>query len=140
MAVKTDARTGHDIAYVTRGHAAGCAGAMACYVRTGHHSKETGEWRDGKGLVATSWLHTISRDGDPQLHVHLAVLNAVQRIDGADDDEERRKAWADQTTEDELHVLSAVPPDRIGRPRGLRPAHLGFRGSRRLGMRSDQGS
>ena len=41
--------------------------AMPCYVRTGHHSKDTGEWRDGKGLVATSWLHTISRDGDPQL-------------------------------------------------------------------------
>jgi len=59
--------------------------AMACYVRTGHHSKDTGEWRDGKGLIATSWLHTISRDGDPQLHVHLAVLNAVQRADGADD-------------------------------------------------------
>jgi hypothetical protein len=59
--------------------------AMACYVRTGHHSGTTGEWRDGKGLVATSWLHTISRDGDPQLHVHLAVLNAVQRADGADD-------------------------------------------------------
>jgi conjugative relaxase-like TrwC/TraI family protein len=59
--------------------------AMACYVRTGHHSKDTGEWRDGKGLVATSWLHAISRDGDPQLHVHLAVLNAVQRADGADD-------------------------------------------------------
>jgi conjugative relaxase-like TrwC/TraI family protein len=59
--------------------------AMACYVRTGHHSKDTGEWRDGKGLVATSWLHTISRDGDPQLHVHLAILNAVQRADGADD-------------------------------------------------------
>jgi conjugative relaxase-like TrwC/TraI family protein len=58
--------------------------AMACYVRTGHHSKDTGEWRDGKGLVATSWLHTISRDGDPQLHVHLAVLNAVLRVDGAD--------------------------------------------------------
>ena len=38
-----------------------------------------------EGLVATSWLHTISRDGDPQLHVHLAVLNAVQRADGADD-------------------------------------------------------
>ena len=59
--------------------------AMACYVRTGHHSATTGEWRDGKGLVATSWLHTISRDGDPQLHVHLAVLNAVTRTDGVDD-------------------------------------------------------
>jgi hypothetical protein len=38
-----------------------------------------------KRLVATSWLHTISRDGNPQLHVHLAVLNAVQRTDGVDD-------------------------------------------------------
>ncbi|MGH3194260.1 MAG: MobF family relaxase, partial [Streptosporangiaceae bacterium] len=59
--------------------------ARACYVRTGHHSKDTGEWRDGEGLVATAWLHTISRDGDPQLHVHLAILNAAQRADGADD-------------------------------------------------------
>ena len=58
---------------------------MACYVRTGHHSKDSGEWRDAKGLVATSWLHTISRDGDPQLHVHLAIPNAVQRADGVDD-------------------------------------------------------
>ena len=31
MAVKTDAKTGHDIAYVTRGHASGCTGAMAYY-------------------------------------------------------------------------------------------------------------
>src|SRR5262249_20979767 len=26
-----------------------------------------------------------SRDGDPQLHVHLAILNAMERADGADD-------------------------------------------------------
>jgi hypothetical protein len=32
-AVKSDVRTGHDIAYVTRGHASGCAGAMAYYTR-----------------------------------------------------------------------------------------------------------
>ena len=31
VAVKFDVRTGHDIAYVTRGHASGCAGAMAYY-------------------------------------------------------------------------------------------------------------
>jgi hypothetical protein len=35
VAVKTDVRTGHDIAYVTRGHASGCADAMAYYTRTG---------------------------------------------------------------------------------------------------------
>ena len=58
--------------------------AMGCYVRTGHHSGHR-RVADGKGLVATSWLHTISRDGDPQLHIDLAVLNAVQRADRADD-------------------------------------------------------
>jgi len=57
----------------------------ATYTRTGHHSARTGEWRDGDGLVATMFLHHISRDGDPHLHVHVAVWNRVQRADGADD-------------------------------------------------------
>ena len=57
----------------------------ACYTRTGYHSARTGEWRDGDGLVAGVFLHHISRDGDPQLHVHVAVWNRVQRADGADE-------------------------------------------------------
>ena len=57
----------------------------ACYTRTGHHSSTTGEWRDGKGLIAALFLHHISRDGDPQLHVHIPIANLVQRADGADD-------------------------------------------------------
>ena len=48
------------------------AEAEACYTRTGHHSSTTGEWRDGKGLIAATFTHHISRDGDPQLHVHIA--------------------------------------------------------------------
>ena len=56
----------------------------AIYTRTGHHSARTGEWRDGDGLVASVFLHHISRDGDPHLHVHIAVWNRVQRADGAD--------------------------------------------------------
>ena len=56
----------------------------ATYTRTGHHSARTGEWRDGGGLVASVFLHHLSRDGDPQLHVHVAVWNRVQRADGAD--------------------------------------------------------
>jgi len=56
----------------------------ATYTRTGHHSSRTGEWRDGHGLVASLFLHHLSRDGDPQLHVHVAVWNRVQRADGAD--------------------------------------------------------
>jgi len=56
----------------------------ATYTRTGHHSARTGEWRDGDGLVASVFLHHISRDGDPHLHVHIAIWNRVQRADGAD--------------------------------------------------------
>ncbi len=57
---------------------------QATYTRTGHHSARTGEWRDGDGLVASVFLHHLSRDGDPQLHVHAAIWNRVQRADGAD--------------------------------------------------------
>src|SRR5215472_16416484 len=57
----------------------------ACYARTGHHSATTGEWRDGKGLIAALFTHHISRDGDPQLHVHVAIANLVQRADGQDE-------------------------------------------------------
>ena len=56
----------------------------ATYTRTGHHSARTGEWRDGDGLVASLFLHHLHRDGDPQLHVHVAIWNRVQRADGAD--------------------------------------------------------
>ncbi len=57
----------------------------AAYTRTGHHSARTGEWRDGDGLIASLFLHHLSRDGDPQLHVHVAIWNRIQRADGADD-------------------------------------------------------
>ena len=56
----------------------------AIYTRTGHHSARSGEWRDGAGLTASLFLHHLSRDGDPQLHVHVAIWNRVQRADGAD--------------------------------------------------------
>jgi conjugative relaxase-like TrwC/TraI family protein len=53
--------------------------------RTGYHSKTTGEWRDASGLCGALFLHHLSRDGDPQLHVHIPILNRAQRADGADD-------------------------------------------------------
>jgi conjugative relaxase-like TrwC/TraI family protein len=64
--------------------AAGWLEQHATYTRTGHHSARTGEWRDGDGLAASLFLHHLSRDGDPQLHVHVAIWNRVQRADGAD--------------------------------------------------------
>jgi conjugative relaxase-like TrwC/TraI family protein len=56
----------------------------ALYVRTGYHSATSGEYRDTDGAVVASFLQHTSREGDPQLHVHNAVLNLAQRADGAD--------------------------------------------------------
>src|SRR5580765_6979715 len=35
-----------------------------------------------RGLIAASFTHRISRDGDPDLHTHVAVSNKVQTLDG----------------------------------------------------------
>jgi conjugative relaxase-like TrwC/TraI family protein len=56
----------------------------ALYVRTGYHSATSGEFRDAAGGVVASFLQHTSREGDPQLHVHNAVLNLAQRADGTD--------------------------------------------------------
>ena len=55
------------------------------YVRTGHHSKTTGEWRDAEGFIVASFEQHDARDGSTQLHVHNAIANRAQRADGADD-------------------------------------------------------
>ena len=55
------------------------------YVRTGHHSKTTGEWRDAGGFIVASFEQHDARDGNMQLHVHNAIANRAQRADGADD-------------------------------------------------------
>jgi conjugative relaxase-like TrwC/TraI family protein len=80
----------------------------ACYTRTGHHSSSTGEWRDGNGLIAALFTHHISRDGDPQLHVHVPIANLVQRADGVDD------AWRalDGAQEYQLKLSVAAAADR----------------------------
>ena len=60
------------------------------YVRTGHHSVGSGEWRDSAGLSAAIFMHHTSRTakgeavGDPQLHAHIAIWAYAQRADGAD--------------------------------------------------------
>jgi conjugative relaxase-like TrwC/TraI family protein len=54
-------------------------------VRTGHHSATTGEWRDAAGLVVASFLQHTNRDGEPNLHVQMTILNRARRADGADE-------------------------------------------------------
>ena len=57
----------------------------AAYVRTGHHSATSGEWRDAEGFIVGSFPQHTNREGDPQLHVHNAIANRAQRADGADE-------------------------------------------------------
>ena len=54
----------------------------ALFVRTGPQG--TGEYRDAAGLGGRMFLQHTSREGDPQLHVHMAVMNLAQRGDEAD--------------------------------------------------------
>ena len=55
------------------------------YIRTGHHSAHSGEYRDADGFIVASFPQHDSRDGDPQLHVHNAIANLAQRADEADE-------------------------------------------------------
>jgi hypothetical protein len=64
VAVKSDVRVGHDIAYVTRGHASGCAGAMAYYTRTGD---PLGTW-EGRGCAALGVSGTVQAEVAERLY------------------------------------------------------------------------
>ncbi len=54
------------------------------YARTGRHTGQpgTGRWVDSHDLTVASFYQHTSRDHDPQLHIHNAVLNRVPCPDG----------------------------------------------------------
>lgn len=54
----------------------------AGYSRVGHHGGGAGRWIDAHTFVVAQFLQHDSRDRDPQLHVHQAILNRVQGTDG----------------------------------------------------------
>jgi TrwC relaxase len=64
VSVKTDVKTGHDIAYLTRGHASGCAGAMAYYTRSGD---PPGTW-EGRGCAALGVWGTVQAEVAERLY------------------------------------------------------------------------
>ncbi|MFI6576634.1 MobF family relaxase [Nocardiopsis sp. NPDC050513] len=60
---------------------------LAGWARAGRHGKKvngqsTGRWIPAGGWVVASFLQHTSRNGDPQLHVHQAVLNRQSCEDG----------------------------------------------------------
>ena len=56
--------------------------ANAGYARAGHHGGAAGRWVDAHNLTIASFFQHDSRDHDPQLHIHNAILNRVQSADG----------------------------------------------------------
>ena len=66
--------------------------AKAAYIRTGHVSAHSGQYRDADGIVGTRFLQHTSRDDEPQLHVHQPVLNRAQRLDKQESGDEKWRA------------------------------------------------
>ena len=60
---------------------AALAERRALFVRTGHHGKHSGEWRDADGAVAALFPQHDNRSGEPNLHVHIVLLNRAMRAD-----------------------------------------------------------
>ncbi|TNC20898.1 MobF family relaxase [Amycolatopsis alkalitolerans] len=54
----------------------------AGYSRVGHHGGAAGRFIDAHDLVVASFFQHDSRNHDPQLHIHNAILNRVQGVDG----------------------------------------------------------
>jgi conjugative relaxase-like TrwC/TraI family protein len=50
--------------------------------RVGRHGGGEGRWIDSDGFVVAQFLQHDSRDHDPQLHVHQAILNKQFCVDG----------------------------------------------------------
>ena len=65
----------------------------AGYSRAGYHSKGSGRFVDAHEWVIASFGQHTSRDNDPQLHVHNAILNRVLREDPLASRPGDRRAW-----------------------------------------------
>ena len=65
----------------------------AGYSRAGYHSKGSGRFVDAHEWVIASFAQHTSRDNDPQLHVHNAILNRVLREDPLASRPGDRRAW-----------------------------------------------
>jgi hypothetical protein len=65
----------------------------AGYSRAGYHSKGSGRFVDAHQWVIASFAQHTSRDNDPQLHVHNAILNRVLRQDPLASRPGDKQAW-----------------------------------------------
>lgn len=56
---------------------------VAGYSRVGKHGSGADRWIDGGRFVVAQFLQHDSRERDPQLHVHQAILNGMRCADGS---------------------------------------------------------
>ncbi|WP_326655630.1 MobF family relaxase [Streptomyces sp. NBC_01750] len=120
----------------------------AGFGRIGYHGQakngrpSTGRYVDSEGFTAAIFTHEVSREGDPQLHAHVAVLNKIKVHD--EDGNERwvtldsramhkaREAAAavyertlEQVVERDLPVVFGQRPDGLAREiKGFEPELL----------------
>jgi len=78
----------------------------AGYSRAGYHSKGSGRFVDAHQWVIAPFAQHTSRDNDPQLHVHNAILNRVLREDPLAARPGDRRAWR---TLDGVALYAAKP-------------------------------
>ena len=71
----------------------------------------------GQGFVAAAFLHRTSREGDPQLHSHVLIANAVRGVDGRWSTLDARHLYAHAKTADRLY--QAVLRDELTRRLGV---------------------
>jgi hypothetical protein len=101
VAVKSDVKTGHDIAYVTRGHASGCTGAMAYYT---HAGDPPGTW-EGRGTAALGVSGTVEAEVAERLYQEGVGLHGERII----------KHAAPQSDEDQAAAEAAAVARYQGR-------------------------
>jgi conjugative relaxase-like TrwC/TraI family protein len=75
-------RAVEDAIWAGNNAALGYMADRAGYSRIGHHGGTAGRWADAHDWVVASFFQHDSRDHDPHLHVHNAVLNRVEGPDG----------------------------------------------------------
>ncbi|MCO1659203.1 relaxase domain-containing protein [Pseudonocardia sp. S2-4] len=120
----------------------------AGYSRIGHHGGAAGRWVDAHEWTVASFFQHDSRDHDPHLHIHNAVLNRVEGPDGKWRTLDSKALYkfrpaaaavaerlAAERLTDALGVLLAMRPDGKAREVvGIDPAALALISTRRRAL------
>jgi hypothetical protein len=98
-----------DAAVETAAQVIGLAEERALFVRTGHRSAHTGEFRDGAGAMAALFPQHDNRNGEPNLHVHTVLLNRALRADqDASGDRKWRSLYGKALLDEQLGLGAAA--------------------------------